>query len=957
MSLRQRLHQFRNRDTYGKITKSPFGGSFSWNAIVSFGFDVAQNLNFNLAVDTNTAVSSINQFFNTFDQGAARAKNQLNSAFGQNLQTSVEINLKNGELVAKKIQNVNQESKRLAVAADAINGKWGKTPNVLKRQIATLKQLQGDTAKYSQKTGYVSKDWKLVTNRIREANKELKKMTVGGTFKQLQSGLTGVIGKFTLVQTLANTATSAVMGLVRGVTDFAGTAAEMEVLNLQLEVFTGSAEGAEKAFGEFVEIAAKTPFDLKQVAQASKTMMAFGMTSSEAATATEQLSIVAAATGGDLNNLARNLGQIQAQGQAYTRDLTQFAIQGIPIWEQMSMVTGKTTSELKKMASEGQISFDIVSAAITNMTAEGTDMATMAERMQETFTGRLAAIAAAFQLLALKAVQAFNLMDKALGNVISNSMKAFAQGVRSLANNLEGLIPVIGGVATAIGIMLAAMAVAKIVTIVQTLGGLVGVYKSIKTAIAGAAAAKATLMALLNPATIGISIAAVAAGVGVYAALTKGIEEAKQETENLENKTIEGAETIENISQDRIESLANESEAFKEYLTLYEDQKRLAGEAKAALDAELAVLEAMKDNIKDRYDAEITAIDQTITELEAKADLEKSQHDDRMSELEEQYEEKVRILDMENDRLRAKTADEKKLYQFNKKALIDKINSGKLDEEALLRAKARLSRMTRQEQIDKNLVEKARLKKQYEEASGKEVDRYNKAKAATNKAIDAEKLKRDDIIRQRDDEIQKIKDVTAAVTQTNAEVQAGSRDLNTQISIVQNLKSAYSDAADEAERMSKALADAARQRAARPGGTTQGTGTVGTRASGGPVSGGSKYTVNELGKEAFLSASGKLSMINAPSWGAWRAPSDGTVIPAHLTKQLDMPTGGINLNSGARLNAARAGASGGGYKALINALGGMSGDRINNSVTIQSANPTQTAGDMLVRLNRARRRR
>ena len=55
---------------------------------------------------------------------------------------------------------------------------------------------------------------------------------------------------------------------------------------------------------------------------------------------------------------------------------------------------------------------------------------------------------------------------------------------------------------------------------------------------------------------------------------------------------------------------------------------------------------------------------------------------------------------------------------------------------------------------------------------------------------------------------------------------------------------------------------------------------------GGDVSAGSRYTVNEMGQEAFRSRSGRLSLINKPAWGQWRAPSDGVVIPAGMTAQL-----------------------------------------------------------------------
>lgn len=83
---------------------------------------------------------------------------------------------------------------------------------------------------------------------------------------------------------------------------------------------------------------------------------------------------------------------------------------------------------------------------------------------------------------------------------------------------------------------------------------------------------------------------------------------------------------------------------------------------------------------------------------------------------------------------------------------------------------------------------------------------------------------------------------------------------------------------------------------------------VGTqgRFAGGPVDSGSLYRVNELGKEAFLSASGRLSMINKPKNALWRAPSSGTVIPAHLAAGLNIPSNGVNVASGAsrRVSAA-----------------------------------------------------
>ena len=87
-------------------------------------------------------------------------------------------------------------------------------------------------------------------------------------------------------------------------------------------------------------------------------------------------------------------------------------------------------------------------------------------------------------------------------------------------------------------------------------------------------------------------------------------------------------------------------------------------------------------------------------------------------------------------------------------------------------------------------------------------------------------------------------------------------------------------------------------------------------------------------------------MINAKSYGSWRAPSSGTVIPAHLASQLDIPAGGVNINSMP---------SAGRYSASSYAP--TTGDNITNTVTVQSNNPSKTASDMLVSLTKIRRRR
>ena len=90
-------------------------------------------------------------------------------------------------------------------------------------------------------------------------------------------------------------------------------------------------------------------------------------------------------------------------------------------------------------------------------------------------------------------------------------------------------------------------------------------------------------------------------------------------------------------------------------------------------------------------------------------------------------------------------------------------------------------------------------------------------------------------------------------------------------------------------------------------------------------------------------------MINAPAWGEWRAPSSGTIIPAHLTKQLNIPTGGINLN--------KAPGKGANVSKAVKTIQTAAGDTFNQNVTVQAANPVQAANNIMVEMTRLKRRK
>jgi hypothetical protein len=147
------------------------------------------------------------------------------------------------------------------------------------------------------------------------------------------------------------------------------TANDMQKLINQLTLLTGSAGATSAVIANLKQFALDTPFDLPELANASKTLQAYGLNAADSVEWTKRLGDVATVTGTPLDRLALNFAQIISQGKASDIDLKQFALAGVPIWDTLSQVTGKTVAQLKDMR-EAIPATDVV-AAFQLMTNEG----------------------------------------------------------------------------------------------------------------------------------------------------------------------------------------------------------------------------------------------------------------------------------------------------------------------------------------------------------------------------------------------------------------------------------------------------------------------------------------------------------------------------------------------------------------------------------------------------------
>jgi len=167
------------------------------------------------------------------------------------------------------------------------------------------------------------------------------------------------------------------------------SASDFQRLKTSLEVLTGSAEKGAEVFERLVKFSAQTPFQLPDLVNVNNMLMGFGLNSEQAYESLKLLGDVAAVSGGNLENIARAFGQSAGAGRVMTQDINQFINNSVPLYDMLAKVTGKNVAQLREMASEGKITFDLLVKSFQSATSEGGKFNNGMERLSKTFAGQL----------------------------------------------------------------------------------------------------------------------------------------------------------------------------------------------------------------------------------------------------------------------------------------------------------------------------------------------------------------------------------------------------------------------------------------------------------------------------------------------------------------------------------------------------------------------------------------
>ena len=266
----------------------------------------------------------------------------------------------------------------------------------------------------------------------------------------------------------------------------------------------GDSELAESTYRSLVEFAAKTPFQIPEILEQSKRLLAMGTNAKDLTKTFGMLGDVASGVGMEkLPQLVLAFGQIQAKGRLMGTELRQLTEAGFNLAQAM----GISNAELDQMVSDGKVGFEDVRKAFETVTGEGGRFNGLMAQLNQTTPGQLSNLSDNF--FKLKAALGDALVP-AVNSLLAVIIPLVGQFTEFAKNNPTLVAGIIGT-----GIALGAIGTALLIVIPLVTG--FGVAMSlVGTVISGVTAVIGAVVAILGgPLTI--IIIAITALIAVFA--------------------------------------------------------------------------------------------------------------------------------------------------------------------------------------------------------------------------------------------------------------------------------------------------------------------------------------------------------------------------------------------------------------------------------------------------------
>lgn len=146
---------------------------------------------------------------------------------------------------------------------------------------------------------------------------------------------------------------------------------KMQDYETNFTTMLGDASKATTFVTDLKNMAASTPFGMEDLADASQTLLSFGLDANDVKDDLQMLGDVSLGNKDKFSSLSLAFAQIQSTGKLTGQDLLQLINAGFNPLNEISKKTGKSVSDLKEDMSNGLITADMVTDAFKSATSEG----------------------------------------------------------------------------------------------------------------------------------------------------------------------------------------------------------------------------------------------------------------------------------------------------------------------------------------------------------------------------------------------------------------------------------------------------------------------------------------------------------------------------------------------------------------------------------------------------------
>lgn len=428
-----------------------------------------------------------------------------------------------------KAQNYKQNT----TAQGALD--FSKTANTLQRQITAIEYLK--KARLSLNT--TDANYKSTLEQINQAiAKHNQALTEAGVKSQQLAtrhrNLMDTAGQLSRQLALLFSV-SQIEGYISKLAKVRG---EFELQQRSLQAILQNKSQADQIFNKTVQLAVKSPFQIKELVTFTKQLAAYRIESDKLYDTTKRLADVSAGLGVDMGRLILAYGQVKAAAYLRGTEVRQFTEAGINMYGELQKLfktrdqADYTTAQIVDMISKRKVTFEDVEQVFENLTSKEGIFYNMQEIQAETLQGKISNLK-----------DSIDVMLNSIGKANEDTLKGAIDTVKVLIDNWETVV----NIAKAFAPVIASMGITVWAKKIGVANGTIGLFS------VGLGKAGNAMKAFGVTFKASLPLVAITAAIGIVTEFISTIKEYNKAIAESTNKYFE--------AKIRISTITDESES------------------------------------------------------------------------------------------------------------------------------------------------------------------------------------------------------------------------------------------------------------------------------------------------------------------------------------------------------------------------------------------------------------